>query len=254
MTGLAAIPLPAPLDAPLTPDGDEARRWVRDELARAEYGTELSPLTRAIRWVLQALADAFGGGGGQVPVGAIVLILVGAILVVLLVVVLINPVRLRAHRSAGAVFDGEDHTLEDCRAAAREASRREQWDEAVIWSFRVLVLSAAAHGLVHDGPGLTAHEAAAQALAHRPDREAQWRWAADLFDAVRYGQAPDGPQGARARGPAAAAIAGRADVERLRLLIEEDDRPLRETPSRPHDGIPQDARRQENPAGRGARR
>jgi hypothetical protein len=209
--------IPAPADAPLTPDGDEAQSWVGDELSRPEYGSELSPLTRAIRWVLQTVVDAFTSGSGHVPVGSIVLAAFAVILVILVAVVAMNPVRLRRRAPSGAVFDGEDRSLEDCLAAARAAAGDGRWDDAVIWYFRALVLTLAGDGAVHDGPGLTAREASAQAQARRPDLREDLAWAAGTFDALRYG-APEAARGGSS--PDAPATAGPGDVDRLRALID----------------------------------
>lgn len=174
-------------DAPVTPDGDTARGWVTDELSRAEYGHELSPLTRAIRWILQAVADALGGGTARPPVAAILLAVFAILLVVLVVLVVRNPVRLTHRASSSAVFDGDERSLAQARALESAAVEAEDWDAAVVWAFRVLVLLLAESGTLRETPGLTAREAASQAGDARPGSQAELRWSADLFDAVRYG-------------------------------------------------------------------
>lgn len=177
-----------PLDAPpLTPDGDTARGWVTEELSRAEYGTGLTPLTRAIRWILQSLADAFGGGHTDTPIAVILLAAFAVFLVVLLLVVIANPVRLRARSGSSAVFDGEGSSWAETLEAATHAAQRGAWDEAVVWRFRALVLALARGGLVREAPGLTAREATTQAGARLADLEPGLTWAAALFDGVRYG-------------------------------------------------------------------
>lgn len=178
-----------PSDAPLTPNGDTARGWVTEELSRAEYGHELSPLTRAIRWLLQVLSDALGGGVGRPPVAAVLLGLFLVLLVVLVVVVIRNPVRLAHRATSAAVFDGEVHSLADARAASARAAGDGDWDMALVWAFRVLVLVLAESGVLRDAPGLTAHEAVSQAAPHFPGAVDALMGAADLFDAVRYGTA-----------------------------------------------------------------
>lgn len=181
-----------PLDAPLTPDGDTARSWVEEELSRAEYSKDLSPVTRAIRWVLQTVVDALGGHHSDTPVAVLLLIAFAVFLVVLGVVVVLNPVGLRGRDTSSAIFDGEDHSLEDSLQAARDAAHRGAWDEAVVWQFRVLVLGLARAGLLRDAPGLTAREAATQAGARMGERAQDLAWSAALFDAVRYGTAHAG--------------------------------------------------------------
>lgn len=178
-----------PTDAPLTPDGDTARGWVTDELSRAEYGHELSPLTRAIRWILQAVSDALGGGSARPPVAAVLLVLFAIALVIVVVLVIRNPVRLTHRGSSSAVFDGEEHSLEEARERADRAAREGDLDLALVWGFRVLVLVLAESGVVRDTPGLTAREAASHASARYPQVSGELSWASDLFDAVRYGTA-----------------------------------------------------------------
>lgn len=193
-----------PLDAPLTPDGDTARSWVEEELSRAEYSSELSPLTRGIRWILQTVVDALGGRHVDTPVAVVLLVAFALFLVVLGVVVALNPVRVRAGGSSAEVFDGEGHSLRDSLGAADDAAGRGDWDEAVVWRFRVLVLTLARARLVRDAPGLTAREAATQAGVQLGDLTEELAWSASLFDAVRYGTTH----------------AGARDHERLRALVD----------------------------------
>lgn len=193
-------------DAPLTPDGDQAQSWVREELSRPEYGDRLSPLTRAIRWLLELVGGAFGQGGHQVPVGAIVLAVFAVFLVVLAVIVVRNPVRLTHRAASSAVFDGEPLTREDADARAREATAARRWDEAVVWTFRVLVADLADRGEVRDAPGLTAREATSQARRHHEDLAGELDWSSTRFDDVRYGT--PGTSGA-----------DEGDVARLRGLV-----------------------------------
>lgn len=176
-------------DAPLTPDGDTARGWVTDELSRAEYGHELSPLTRAIRWILQAISDALGGGTARPPVAVVVLVLFAIALVIVVVLVIRNPVRLRHRGSSSAVFDGEERSLGEARGRADSAAHEGDFDLAFVWGFRVLVLVLAEAGVVRDTPGLTAREAVSHATTRSHLVAGELSWAADLFDAVRYGTA-----------------------------------------------------------------
>ncbi|MDC4232671.1 DUF4129 domain-containing protein [Actinomyces sp. B33] len=194
-----------PAGAPLTPDDDQARSWLSDELARPEYSEELSPLTRAIRRVLQYLADVLSGSGDwRPPLEVVVLALLAIALVVIVVIVVRNPIRAR-RRAAGAVFDAETTGIVEALGALDSAREGARWDEAFVWSYRVLVLRLADAGLVHDGPGLTAHEASAHAGARLPGLAAPLTREADAFDAIRYGDAGASP----------------ADVDRLSRLSDE---------------------------------
>ncbi len=176
-----------PLDAPVTPDGDEAQSWVTDELSRAEYGDEASPLTRAIRWVLQLIVDAVGGGTDSPPITAVILVLVLFVLALIAVAVIRNPIHLGDHGASALVFDADPTTREDARDRAHAAGLADDWDLALVWAFRVLVLDLAARDIVRDTPGLTAHEATSQASNRIPGHSDDLAWVGGLFDRVRYG-------------------------------------------------------------------
>jgi hypothetical protein len=162
---------------------------VADELSRAEYGHELSPLTRAIRWILQAITDALGGGTARPPVAAILIVLFAIALVIVVVLVIRNPVKLTRRGSSSAVFDGEERSLGEARGRAAAAADEGDFDLAFVWGFRVLVLVLAEAGVLRDTPGLTAREAVSHAFARYDLVAGELSWAADLFDAVRYGTA-----------------------------------------------------------------
>ncbi|QWW20304.1 DUF4129 domain-containing protein [Schaalia sp. 19OD2882] len=173
----------------ITPDDDQALQWVVEELQRPEYSTELNPLTRLIRAILQLFKDATDAGPTVVPPVELVL-LVGFVIaaVVLVVVVVLNPIKLRHRSSSGSVFDEESVRLEDVleRLAAAQGDRA--WDEVCVWAFRVVVLRLAAAGVLRDSPGLTAHEAATRSGRAVPSLAADLDRAALLFDEIRYGE------------------------------------------------------------------
>lgn len=173
-----------------TPDDDEARRWLAEELARPEYGSELSPLTRFIRWILQALSDAASGGDVDIPIEVFVIVGVSIALLVLLLAVLFNPIRLGDRRKSSAVFDGEDISIEQARERLEESLRSQDAEAVIVWAFRLVVLDLANRGVLRDGPGLTALEAAHHAGRAVPLLAVDLETAAALFDAVRYGDEP----------------------------------------------------------------
>ncbi|WP_034284898.1 DUF4129 domain-containing protein [Schaalia suimastitidis] len=173
----------------VTPDKDEAQRWVFDELAKPEYSDELTPLTRFIRRILQWIADALEGGGTPPPLEFWLLIGFALAVIVAVAIVLFNPVRLARHRKSGAVFDGEAVSLLQAQQHLALAIQAKEWDNALVWAFRILVLSLAERGMLKDGPGVTAHEAAIAAARAVPADRDQFLTAAASFDAVRYGDA-----------------------------------------------------------------
>ncbi|WP_022868112.1 DUF4129 domain-containing protein [Schaalia vaccimaxillae] len=177
-----------PIDAPITPDSDQARSWLEEELSRAEYSDALSPLTRGIRSFLRFFIDLFSGRGGSAPpIEVVLLIIVAIVLVVMVIVTVLNPVRLARSRRGQAVFDSPDVTVEDAQLARTQALREGRINEAYIWAFRILVLKLSRSDVLVDSPGLTAHEASNHAGALLPEQAIALTHHADLFDEVRYG-------------------------------------------------------------------
>lgn len=172
----------------LTPDGDEAREWVQEELSHAEYSTDLNPLTRFIRTILEFILKALSGDATATP--PVDLLILGAFiisLVVLVIIVLLNPIRLRHRSSTSKVFDEENVSIDDALARFVEARQQQAWEDACVWAFRVVVLRLVAVGVLRDAPGLTALEAATRAGSAVPSLHSELREAAHLFDEVRYG-------------------------------------------------------------------
>ena len=177
------------LDAPITPDDDEARSWLSQELSRPQYSDELSPLTRGIRAVLRFLLDLIDGGTAQPPPLEVVLLLVVALLLVIAVAItVLNPIRTARRRRRRTVFDSQRVTAADAIRERDEALAAGRVDEAYVWAFRVFVLCLSGAGLLADGPGVTAHEASTRAAAAMSDLKTVLREHADRFDEVRYGE------------------------------------------------------------------
>lgn len=174
---------------PLIPDPDTGQSLLAEELARPEYGTEMSPLTAFFARVLRGLYDLFTGEGiGEVPVSSIVLLLFGIFLAVLVIVVLLNPVKLLRRQSAD-LFGEDDATLSIAREKAQAAAATRAWDEAVVWEFRVFALSAHEKHLLVLSPGLTAKEVIERLLPHFAPSAAALKQGRLDFDGVRYGTA-----------------------------------------------------------------
>ncbi|MDO4258854.1 MAG: DUF4129 domain-containing protein [Actinomycetaceae bacterium] len=179
---------------PLTPDDDQARKWLQEELAKPEYGTELDPISKIIRSILEFIQDILSGSpSGGIPIEAIILIGFTIALVVIGVVIVVNPVRLRNVRGSATVFDGEEFTSDQARDELSKALQANDTNAAIVWAFRVLVLVLAEARLLRDAPGLTAHEAAAAASKEIPANAAHFSASADVFDRVRYGEEPGTP-------------------------------------------------------------
>lgn len=174
---------------PLIPDPDTGQSLLAEELARPEYGTQMSPLTAFIARLLRGLYDLFTGEGlEEIPVSAIVLLVFGFFLVVLVIMVALNPVRLLRRQSAD-LFGEEDATVSIAREKSHAAATAGDWDEAIVWEFRVFALTAHEKHLFVLSPGLTAKEVADRLLPHFPASSAALKQGRLDFDGVRYGTA-----------------------------------------------------------------
>lgn len=174
-------------DPPLTPSADEARTWLREELARPEYQRE-SILGRIWAWVQDVLARAADGAAGIGPLRLVVAMLVFAGLAVALVA-LVSRARLgrRAAPPARPVLDDPLLSAAELRRLAREAFSDERYDDAVVEGFRALTAGQIERRLLDDLPGTTAHEVAVVLEHAFPGRHDDLARAARLFDLVRYG-------------------------------------------------------------------
>ncbi|NHI20418.1 DUF4129 domain-containing protein [Phycicoccus endophyticus] len=175
-----------PADAPLDPSADQARRWLTEELAGAEYHAQPSLLERLREWVDHLLDAAPGTGLPAVAVPVAVGLVLAALALVLWRVLRRDVGSAGAGRAA-RVLDVPDLPASALRARAREALARGHWDGAVLDGLRAIARGAVERVVLDDAPGRTAHEVAA-ALAERfPAESAALAAAADRFDAVRYG-------------------------------------------------------------------
>lgn len=186
------LPLPSrlALDPPLDPSGDEARSELRRELVRPEYH-ETNPVERLLRWLDRVIQDSVGAAGDAPPLvvlaGSLVLIALG-LGVGLLVARTRRTARSRADRAPAL---GDERVSADAlRSRAERALAEGRHDDALVDAFRAVAVRQVERGRVEDRPQATAHELAGAlgtgfpAQRHRIDR------AADLFDAVLYGDHP----------------------------------------------------------------
>ncbi|MFE4542171.1 DUF4129 domain-containing protein [Arthrobacter sp. NPDC056727] len=185
----ATVLLQRPLEPPVQPDREEARRWAVEELSKREYREAepgwLETLWRQFLDWLQSVTDGqpFADGPPVAPlIGLGIAILVGA------AIILARP-RLNARRRAPKeIFDAETAaTAADYRARASAAAARDDWAAAVVEQFRALVSSAEDRAVLDPQPGRTADEAAGQLTRAFPAAGNKLEAAAIIFDAVRYG-------------------------------------------------------------------
>lgn len=190
------------LDDLFVPDGDEARRWAEEELAKPRYAeakpTWFDLMARDIARFIGDLFSAQNGGN----VGPIALIVVSVIIVAALVVALVvwgRPRRSRTARRAGAGLLGasDDRSAAQLRSDAERAARDGDWDTATVLRYRALARSLLERDLIDPAPGATAQSIAREASAVFPDEATATRRAATAFDDVRYLGRPATPDGYR---------------------------------------------------------
>lgn len=179
------------LDIPVTPDPDEAREWLREEL-----GSPVGQPLQAPQWLLDFL-DWLNGLFGRAtdsasnPVGQTVALVVLVTLVVGILVaafVIFGVPRLRRRsRVTGDLFGEDDaRSAAQLRGVAEEAARAGDYTTAVVEAFRSLARDLAERGVVVVFPGTTARGFATRAGDSFPDLEDRLAIGAADFDALRY--------------------------------------------------------------------
>ncbi len=180
---------------PLTPDGDDARRWAEEELAKSAYDiAEPSPFDIAARAVRDFIVSLFTG---DVPEGlGRTMVIIAAIVVAVLIVVaiLVWGLPRRSVRSRGVVGelfgDVEDRSAAQLRADAASKAAARDWDGAIVLRFRALARGLAERGIVETPPGATVHAFARAAGRPFPASAEELESAAAAFDDVRYLRRP----------------------------------------------------------------
>ena len=174
-----------PLDAPLDPSSDEARRWLEEELAKGVYNPEPGLVERFLEWLDRLLSATPEGGAPSFLLPVVIVVLV-AVLALVLLTVLRREVR-RSGARTGHVLDVPDLDAATLRERARAAEARGDWDGAVLDGVRTLARAGVERVVLDDAPGRTAHEVALALATPFPGEAQALLRAADAFDAVRYG-------------------------------------------------------------------
>ena len=184
------------LDPPLDPSSGEARRWLADELAKAEYALEENPIRRAIREFLDWFMRQFDGGAGEavsrwwmVVIIALLLVIVG---IIIWAVVRLQPGRRMRRQAEGGIFDEAGISAAEYRTRAESARAAGDFAGAVLDGYRAIAGEAVERFILDDRPGATAREIARDLAAPFPGERPSLRDAAATFDAVRYGDAAVG--------------------------------------------------------------
>ncbi len=176
-------------DPGLRPSAEQARQWLRAELASPEYAEPW--LARAERWLSRLLSPVVEGLGTSA--GLVLVLLVAAVLLLLMVVVV--PRIRRSGRRGGSeeaslgvlVHDGAHY-----RQLAVRAFADGDLEAALTQSFRAITVTAAERDLIALTPQHTAQQVARELGVRLPINQERIGEAANHFDAVRYGGAhPD---------------------------------------------------------------
>ncbi len=186
--------LTALLDVPVQPDGDTARRWVTDELAKAVYHQQPSLLERLWTWLTEQLQRFLAAAGGVD--GRPALLTIGTVIAVIVVVSVLvaGPVqRARsARRGSAEVFGDDTRSAAELLASADRYAADGRWGPAVLDRFRALLRALEDRVVLEPRPGRTADEGAREAGARLAACAVELLAAARLFDDVCYGEArPD---------------------------------------------------------------
>jgi len=180
---------------PITPDGEEARRWAEDELSDPVYDiAEPTPLDRVAHAVGQFFENLFSA---ELPGGLGSLVALIAAIVVVIVIVAAFAVwgvpraSRRARAQTPALFgEAERRSASQLRAAAASHAQKAEWDAAIVLRFRALARACDERGVVDLPPGATVHAFARAASRGFPELAARLEAAAAAFDDVRYLRRP----------------------------------------------------------------
>ena len=172
----------------LDPSRERGQDLARRELSDPAY-TEARPgwVERAVRWLLEQLADLDLPSGPGRSMGTLLLVL---LLTLAVAVVLARTGRLRRgvrDGAAGAVLGSQRLTAAEHRTRAEQAAAAARYDVAVRERFRAMARALEERAVLDERPGRTAHEVAAEAAAAMPVGARGLRSAARIFDDVCYG-------------------------------------------------------------------
>lgn len=171
------------------PGTDEARDWLRRELATGGYTVERPLLERFRDWIFGLFSRLGGDGSAPSWLVPLVVLLVLGVAALVLWRVLRRNVRAPASPTAPGVLEDVDATADELRALAQQALDRGEAGEALIAAYRAVVASAIERTWLADRPGRTAHEAARELSTLVPTERQAVADAAAAFDAVRFGRA-----------------------------------------------------------------
>ncbi|HZG93755.1 MAG TPA: DUF4129 domain-containing protein [Mycobacteriales bacterium] len=186
---LSALSVLAQPAQELTRDG--AREEARRELGKGIYRDDSAIVDRVFGWIAERVGEVFelvSGAPGSSGLGAVLLV---AVVVLLLVAARLGLGPLRPRDLLGDRRRGVHRmSAADYRAEATAFAARGEWREAVRSRFRAVIRELEEHGVLDPRAGRTAGEIAAEAGDSVPGIAADMRTAADIFNAIWYGDRP----------------------------------------------------------------
>lgn len=207
-----------PLDIPVEPDADTARRWAEVELSDPAYQDRPNLLQTVLSWLADRFADLQVTAVDVDPRLAALVVTTAVLVALVVALVVAGPVRRarRDRRASADVFGDDTRTAAELRASADARAAAGDWSAAVLDRFRAVLRSLEERVVLDERPGRTAHEAAQEAGDRLPGCAADLAAAALLFDDVCYGEAQaDAADDARLR-----ELDRRVTAERPALTVE----------------------------------
>lgn len=175
-------------EPPVLPDGEEARRWAAEELAKPGYPRPGPAWLEDIREGFLEWLGQLGGPSGPPPSVAGPLIATAAVVIIVAAIIMVKP-RLNARRKAHkAMYDAATVvSAAGYRERADQAAAAGDMAGAVVNRYRAVVRAAEEDEIIDVRPGRTADEAARQLGQAYPRHSSRLTTAAGTFDAILYG-------------------------------------------------------------------
>lgn len=174
------------MSPPLTPDADDARRQLADELSRPIYTDPESWLAEMYRRLLDWLTGNTPASGPLSNGQLTALIVVAVVVAGIAVWAVLGPVRSRNRQRRSALFVEDERTAAEVRAEAEALAAAQNWSAAYVALFRAMIRTQAERGVITEFAGMTAQEAVALAKQRFPDFGDPLAASAGRFDSLAY--------------------------------------------------------------------